>query len=220
MVGVGDVWRFSLVQRLFGQIMVNTFALRVEALSIPVEENDWVNTLWGGATSAINTRFSDMLAPMQTEQVEYLRWDVQRVDPNPTATWTVAKTGTLTGIREGNAQTANVAISITRKGAGPGKRERGRIAVGGIAAESYENGELGIIHYNVVNAVHYRMTGQLTGAGDAYTVSFGFWSPQHTALVGNPPVAVTYPPKYTPCVSSVLRTTMRVQRSRTVNVGM
>jgi hypothetical protein len=215
---VGDVWRFALIQRLFNQQVVNTFACQIDAAPAVKTETQFVDDLFADATGRFNSAggMRQAFRGAQTTEVTHLRWEVIRVTQPTTQMFVRNIVTDPTGQDATTAETANISASITRRGTLGGKRHRGRIAVAGLPTSGIAAGvftaptttDLGVIAtflrggYTLADGTHFNM---------------GYWSPAHEAMV-NGQVTV-YAPLFVLTATSVVQSTVRVQRSRTVGVG-
>jgi len=210
-----DVYRFALVQKLFDQQIVNTFAFKVESTTEPRDEQTFLSSLFNSTDGTYTTEISSPLAALQMPAMEHVRWEVQKVSPVLGAAYQFPL-GTAGSLGE-NSMLTNVACCITRFGGEGGRRQRGRIAVAGAPEGSYFNGFVTTIYQGLLDvwapALHLNYAAPL----GIFTLSTGFWSPEHEGMVGNVPV--TYEAQYVKCIGHVVRSTARVQRSRTVGVG-
>jgi len=214
-VAAGDVYRFSLVQKAFDNEIVNTFATRIETLTLPTEEDVFLASQWNATDGRYTVNLSQTLAEMQHTSVTHVRWDVQRVYPTVGALYAIPLT--QDGQLEGDLPTLNVALCISRHGAGGGRRQRGRIAIGGLPDAAYNNVMITSTFNTFAAAFKAHLYETFTAALGAYSISTGFWSPEKTVLVDGEPVVLDA--QYVKCVSAINRATARVQRSRTIDVG-
>lgn len=218
MVNNGDIWAFALEQRLFGQQIFNTFALRVVSVGVDVTEEAFMTAWWGTPGEAFNAdeRLLFNFQEIQSNEVSYVAWHVHRVEPNPTNTFVIPIAGGLTGSLAFTAETANLALSISRKGLAAGRRNRGRIAVAGVPADNMASGKFtaGILAEAAALAAQIRGT-QIDVVGG--TIHMGWYVPEVERVVNN--VNIIQPAKYTDAVVATVKDTIRVQRSRTLGVG-
>lgn len=216
---VGDVFRFALVQELFSQQVINTFAAQILVVPAGTTEAAWVATWFADATGYFNAAggIRDFLRDIQTADVLHLKWQVQRVTPNPTQVFDVPIITSAAGAMAGNCETANVGVCVTRRGSQAGRRQKGRIAFAGGAQASQANGRWAAGYLTNVDAVGSSAIGVQTVAGGLNSVQMGYWVPAHTSIVNGVPVS--YAALFVGCVSRTSRDTIRVQRSRTVGVG-
>ena len=152
----------------------------------------------------------------QTQAVTHTIWTAQRVTAPLTNVYTRAVLTNTTGHDLGDCDTANVAVSITRYGSAPGRRNRGRIALAGIPVGDISLGKILPASQASYNNIGAAMTGIKTLVA-GHAVEMGFWSPAHIGMVNGQPV--NYPAQFVGTPSYVVRDTIRVQRSRTVGVG-
>lgn len=217
-VAVGDVFKFALEQRLFGQQIINTFALKVLAVPADTTELVFMNTLWLNDDGYFNSagQLRKTILSIQSPFVSHLQWIVSRVTPNPTLATTYPLVDDVLGTLGDSVNTANTAMAIIRKGLNAGRRNRGRIAIAGIDDEYSVDGKWSNLRVADGNTIGAKMVGTFTPVA-GYSFTMGFWSPLHTGKVQN--VNVNYPAQYVACVSAQAKATVRVQRSRTVGVG-
>jgi hypothetical protein len=218
MIAVGDVWNFALEQTLFGQVVINTFALKVTSTSGTVSETNFMANAWRNFDAFFTgtTSLSAKIRALQTNQVVHRAWHVQRVAGILSASFVHPFEADTTGEGQGDAETANVALSIERKGLAAGRRSRGRIAIAGSPTTEMAQGRFSSPHLITANDVAAKMIG--TGAtSDLTQFQLGFWSPLHTVTQGT--VTTTYAAQFTHCIVATPKSTVRVQRSRTVDVG-
>jgi hypothetical protein len=218
MISVGDVWTFALEQALFGQQIINTFALRVTTVPANTTESAFITELWETADQGFNdgNNIANDIRQMQSIQVGHRNWHVKRVTNVLSNTFVIPVPGQPTGLLNGDCETANVALSVTRKGLGAGRRSRGRVAIAGITTLNYAAGKFG--SDILINAVS--LSGDIAGiksSPSGIVYEMGYWSPGSTKVVDG--VTVITLPLFTYCVSAGPRDTVRVQRSRTVGVG-
>jgi hypothetical protein len=211
-----DVYRFALVQRQNqNELLINTFAFRVASVNEPEEEDtileSMFNALDGGFTTAISAPFRGV----QHETVRHEKWTVQKVSPveeQPRDYILDALGGD-----DGSCSTYNTAVSVTRYGDEGGRRNRGRIALGGLDDQHYDEGILGPASKILFNLATQNIVGTYTAVGGIFVLQLGFWVPAHSAIVGG--VLTTYPAKFTWCRRRTVRDNIRVQRSRTRGYG-
>jgi hypothetical protein len=218
MIAVGDVWTFALEQSLFGQQVINTFALRVTTVPANTTESAFITEMWETANAGFNglNDIGNDIRQMQSTAVQHRNWHVKRVTNSPTNTFVVPVPGLPTGFLAGDCETGNVAMSVTRKGLSAGRRSRGRVAIAGIPTVDYSQGKFGADV--LLNAV--ALSGDIAGikqSTSGIVFEMGYWSPGKTEEV-NGVTEITLP-LFTYCVSAGPRDTVRVQRSRTVGVG-
>lgn len=217
-VTVGDVFAFALEQTLFGQQVINTFAIKVTAVPGATAEETWVDNWFLDATGYMNLAagLRDKIVDAQASQVAHKQWLIRRVTPNPTQVFIRPIATNAVGGDAGDAETANIAGSITRKGLAAGRRQKGRVAIAGLPTTAYAAGKLNAPAISLNNSIGAAMRGlQTRAAGDAGVM--GFWNPGGTRLVNGLPVI--YLPQFTEVVTTTAQETVRVQRSRTVGVG-
>lgn len=210
MINVGDIWNFALNQSLFGQQVINTFALKVTAIGQVVQEEAWLQLLFNHVNGLFNQadNLRDEIAQQQTAEVTHVSWLAKRVNANPTGTFVMGLAPDTTGKLAGTAETSNVSMSIQRKGLGPGRANRGRIQIAGIPTANYA---AGIFTPNTVaeaQGVWPRMI------GSRVDVTFGEFDLGWSHLIKLTGVWI-----HTKAVTGKAMSTVRVQRSRTVGVG-
>jgi len=209
------VYRMALVQRMFGQEIVNTFAFRVESTTEPRDEQTFLSSLFNSTDGTYTTEIAYPLTELQDERIGVVRWDVQKVFPTVGAVYQFPLTqiGQIDSVPE----TANTAVCITRFGGEGGRRQRGRVAIAGMPDGSFNEGKVTTITKGLLDVwaacLHLNYSAPL----GIFVLSTGFWSPEHEGIVGGQPV--TYEAQYVKCIGHVVRDTVRVQRSRTVGVG-
>jgi hypothetical protein len=219
MITSDDTWTFALHQRLFGQTVINTFAMDVNAPAQQnVSEQTFINDCFAPVTGYFNQAGNLRLniASIQSPQMEHVKWTAKRVRGVLTTTFEIGIDNAAAGTRAGDAETANLAMSIARKGTSPERRDRGRIAVAGVPTADYAAGVFGAVILGLAETIVDEMIGMHTPS-PGINVQLGFWSGAHVGLVNG---AVTvYEDLWVPCFSGAVRSTVRVQRSRTVGVG-
>jgi len=214
-IAVGDVYRFALEQQALGNQIVNTFAFRVKENPVPISVDGFLTGLFDGAGAEMAVRLSAPIGNLQNQIVSHLRWRVQKVSPVPEAVREYFPN--TTGILENEVDTLNIAACITRFGAGAGRRQRGRIAIGGLDESLYKDGRFSIATMIALNTFKPNLYIDVVAPLSVYTLEMGFWSPAHTGTVDGEPVS--YAAQFVPCVGAVVRETVRTQRSRTLEVG-
>jgi hypothetical protein len=218
MIAVGDVWVFALEQSLFNQQVINTFALRVTATPPNITESAFLTYQFGTEDSGFN-QDNDILndfAQLQTNQVSYKNWLVRRVTNILTNQFVLPLTALTNGLKPGDCETANIAMSIYRKGLLAGRRSRGRIAVAGLPTTSMTAGKWD----NATLISGMSLAGDMAGikvTGQGVTFELGYWSPGGSKEVDGETVITL--PLFTYAVSAGPQETVRVQRSRTLSVG-
>lgn len=218
MAAAGDVFAFALRARMYQQTIINTFAFRVDSMSAPLTDAALIEAFFNGETTVMTTRIQAPLRACQSEDMLHQQWEVRKVLPVETLPTVVPITWAEQGILADAAETANVAASITRYGDLAGRRNKGRIAIAGIVQAQYEQGLIGATLGVTLDVVGQGITGTYNSAALGVTISFGFFSPLHTGTVGGLPV--TYPAQFVACPRYRVQPTVRVQRSRTVGVGI
>ncbi len=218
-IAIGDVWAFALEQRLFGQQIFNTFALKVTGTSGTVTETNFMDNAWKNVDAFFNQDFGlrKRILALQSPQVTHVAWHVKRVQGLATNTFVFPIAHVPDSSLPGDAETANIAMSIDRKGLEAGKRSRGRIAVAGIPTGSMDQGKFLPGAIVVGNNVGLEMVGE-GSTSDLTTFVMGFWSPEKQ-YVNKAGIPVTLLATFIETVTSAAKATVRVQRSRTVGVG-
>jgi hypothetical protein len=217
-LAIGDVWAFSLEQSLFGQQIINTFALRITAVPVGTAEGFFLGERFGDPATGFNGQ-NDILEDfknLQTGQVAYRKWNVRRVQGVLSNVFEFPLQGGTVGSKPGDCETANIALSLQRKGILAGRRSRGRIAVAGLPTTSMAEGKWNEEVLISATALAGDILGVKTNA-QGVTFEMGFWSPGGTKEVNGQTVITL--PLFTPVVSAVPQPTVRVQRSRTLGVG-
>lgn len=217
-IAVGDVWRFSLVQSLFGQMVVNTFALQIDAAPVVKTDAAFVDDLFADATGRFNAAggLRQALRGAQTTEVLHERWEVIRVTAPTTQMFVRPVVTDTTGQYATTAETANIGASITRRGSLGGKRYRGRVAIAGIPVTGMAAGVFGATSFTDLSVFATFLRGGYTLA-DGTHLNMGYWSPLHTGKKAGVPVV--YPALFVQTATSEVRKEVRVQRSRTVGRG-
>src|SRR6266568_544525 len=218
MIAAGDVWTFNLEQRLYGQQIYNTFALQLTAVPAATSEASFVDALF-----LAGNPFNDPTANLLNKHraccsidVNYIGWHVTRVTPNPTQPFFRACAGATYGSQPGTAQTANVSGCISRVGSTAGRRYRGRIAVAGGDSVHRASGVWDGAQVNFLQTLGNSAVGNGSVVG-GYSYTLGYWSPSHQSISHGQ--VITLPALYVNAVTATARTTVRVQRSRTIGVG-
>jgi hypothetical protein len=218
MIAVGDVWAFALEQSLFGQQVVNTFALRITATPPNLSEGTFLDERFANNNLGFNDP-NDILGDfknLQTSQVEYRNWRAKRVTGVLTNEFVFPLAAPSAGFKPGDCETANTALSIARKGLLAGRRSRGRIAVAGLPTTSMAAGKWDGDTLNSATSLAGDIAGIKTTPGGV-SYEMGYWSPGKEEVVDG--VIVITLPLFTFCVNALPKDTVRVQRSRTVGVG-
>lgn len=211
-----DIYTFNLVgKNSRNEIQVNTFAFRVAAVTTPADEDSYLESLFNWTDGAFRTRIALPFAEVMSEQVVFTHWDVQKVKPVEMQPRRYA--GQLPGQNETTISTFNTAVSVTRYGDEGGRRNRGRIAMGGICDEHYDQGLIGPASLVLFRLASSGIVGEYVATAGLFTLQLGFYVPAHSAIVGGVPT--TYPAKFTHCTRTIVREQVRVQRSRTIGVG-
>jgi len=218
-VSVGDVFSFSLQQRLFGQVCYNTWALKINELGSTVDELEWLNGMFVDGTGYMNIAggLRDEIRNLQSDEVTHTNWIVSRVSPTLTPLYTFPIITNPDGVIDGTCETANIALSIERKGALPGRRQRGRIALLGVPATGYAAGQFLTGTLTQAGDIALEMVGLKDAGAELGQFNMGFWSPAHDGVVDGAPVH--YDAQFVVCYSAQAKPTVRVQRSRTIGVG-
>jgi len=218
MIAVGDVWRFALIQKLFGQDVVNTFAMQVDFAPVAMTENDFVNAFFADATGRFNAAggMRQKIRDAQSNEVTHVRWEAFRVTVPTTQMFVREIVTDPAGAYANTCETANLSASITRRGELGGKRQRGRIAVAGIPTVHIAAGAFVDAGIANLTAVADAIRGSHVLANGVSAI-LGYWSPQHTAIIRG--VVRDYPPLFVRAASSKFQREVRVQRSRTLGVG-
>jgi hypothetical protein len=218
MIGVGDVWAFALEQSLFGQQVINTFALKVTATPPNITEAAFLNDAFANEDTGFN-QDNDILSDfqnLQTNQVSYKNWIARRVTNVLTNSFVFPVPNAPVGLKAGDCETANLALSIYRKGLLAGRRSRGRIAVAGLPTTSMAAGK-----WDAATLISgTALAGDIAGIkvnGIGVTFELGYWSPGREYEEDGETVIVL--PLFTYAVNAGPQETVRVQRSRTVGVG-
>jgi len=211
----GDVYRFALVQKQFGQEIVNTFALKVETATDEMDESTFLGAQFNNVDGRMTDNISQIMREFQDQSLTHVKWTAQKVLPTVGALYefSINQTGTFDSAPE----TCNTALCITRFGAGGGRRQRGRIALTGFPGNLGVEGKWGIGAKAAAETLAPKLYATYTAPLGIYTLSMGFFSPAHDGRRNNQ--IVHYDALYVKCVGAVVRDTVRVQRSRTVNVG-
>jgi hypothetical protein len=222
MIQPEDVWAFALEQELFGQQIINTFALKITAAPVNLTEVSFMSAQWGN----VGVGFNDLnglfggFQQLQTGQVKYVAWHVRRVVGELTNNFVFPITNggaAIFGLKPGDCETANVALSIERKGLAAGRRSRGRIAVAGLPTTSMAGGRWDASTLVSGTGLAEDLVGQKVTSQEV-TLEMGFWSPEHEQKSAEGVVTIL-PSQFTFAVSATPKDTVRVQRSRTVSVG-
>lgn len=218
MIAVGDVWTMALEMKLYGQQVYNTFALQLTAVPAATSEATFVDALFLAGAPFNDPTANLMFKHRQATSIDlnYVGWHVARVNPNPTQPFYRATASATYGAQATTAGSANTAGCISRVGSSAGRRYRGRIAVPGIPTNQYASGVLTTAEVNLLQTLGNSIVGSGSVVG-GYTYTLGYWSPQHTVVKNNQPIVL--PALYVNAVTATARTTVRVQRSRTIGVG-
>lgn len=211
-VAQGDVYKFTLHQKLFEQQVVNTFAFRISALAQPIDEVNFLNGLFNGPTALMNSRIKENMRTVQSNALTYHGWSAQKAAPVQGGVFYFGNTGNSEGLLESEVSAANTAASVRRYGSGAGRNQRGRIAVAGLPDSLIANGRVGVIGQTGLALVGQGITGGYDAPLGAYTLQFGFWK----ALGIQPLPPAPAIGAFVHCVGYQVMLTSRVQRSRTV----
>lgn len=215
-MNVNDVYTFNLVSRnARNELAVNTFAFQVAEVVEPDDEDTILSSLFNFDDGAFKSRILDPISEVTSEALTFIHWDVQKVSPTVMQPRRFA--GSIAGQVEGTPSTYNTSVSVTRYGDEGGRRNRGRIALGGMPDEYHESGIINssaLLAYQLVAA---NIVGTYTALASIFVLRLGFWVPAHSAIVDGVPT--TYPAKFTHCKRVIVHNTTRVQRSRTIGVG-
>jgi hypothetical protein len=218
-ITTNDTWVFALHQRLFGQEVINTFALDISAVpAAEISEVQFVSNLFDPVNGYFNLGGNLRLniASIQSPQVTHEKWTTKRVRGVLTTTFEVPLEQGSVGSRAGDAETANLAMSISRKAVYVGRRWRGRIAVAGVPTTDYAAGKFSAVIVDLASFIVPEMVGSHSSQA-GLTFDLGFYTPNHNGF--NNLIPFFYPALWVPCVTGAPRETVRVQRSRTVGVG-
>lgn len=209
-VAVNDIWKFALRQVLFGQEVINTFALKVTALGTATTETAFMSSLFTDTTGFFNQAgaLRDVILDQQSNEVTHDSWIVERAYPNPTGVFTFALSDNVAGHINATCETANVSMSISRKALGLGRQYRGRIQLAGLPTTTYAAGVFGDNALADATAVSAKMIGEYSAAAPG-TFQMGWY-------VYYPGPALNL---FRNAITSTPKRTVRVQRSRTVGVG-
>lgn len=218
MIILNDVFAFALHQRLFGQEVINTFALKVTQVVGDYTETEFIDLCFANATGKFNAagQLRQLMLPLQADALTHEKWTAQRVQGVLSGVFERALSSNVTGTDLADCDTANVAGCISRRGAAPGRRNKGRIAIAGITVNAAAEGLLSAGWQSDAALLAVKLRGELE-IEPGLTVTMGFWSPTHTGMVGGLPVV--YPAQFVAVVDTTVRNTVRVQRSRTIGVG-
>jgi hypothetical protein len=214
-----DVWAFALEGSLFGQQIVNTFALRIVSAPAGTTETAFMDQQF--ATADLN--FNDAndivndIRQLQTGQVQLRNWHVKRVEGELSNTFVIPVPGQPAGLGAGDCETGNLALSVERKGLAAGRRSRGRIAVAGLPTTAMAEGRWGAATITSGQALLGDMIGVKQNS-QGVIFEMGFFSPAHEVRRKDGTL-VLYPRQFTACHAGSVKGTVRVQRSRTVGVG-
>jgi len=220
MAAVNDVFAFQLYQRLFGQTVVNTFACRIRTLGVVLTDNEVMDGLCEDEMGVLNAenKLRRAIGNLQTAEVEHLRWHISKVHPDPTQVRAYLLSTNTSGTDDGTCETANIALSVRRKGDGAGRRQVGRIAIAGLSSDSYAAGKITPAFLAFTDNIKEEVCG-LHNALAGFSFEMGFWNGEHTVNEGTPD-EVHYPAQFVYCTSAEVKDTVRTQRSRTLNVGI
>lgn len=212
MAAVNEVWEVTTQQLLWGQTLINTAALKLTQVPAGMTDEQLFDKLTGPPNDGYITTLAHLLSEMQSNQLTHVRLTAQRVIPAGGVVF--IKQVAIAGAQPGNPKFTNTALCISRRGNGPGRRKYGRIAVGGLPDNYAENGRWNVNMLGMASAVANKLIGQWFSQDQTVGALVGFFSPPRPWL----PV----PPEglFIHCLSAVPRDTTRVQRSRTVNVGI
>jgi len=218
MIAVGDIWTFNLESKLFGQQVYNTHALQLTVVPPNTTETQFVDALFaqGAPFNDPTANILNRYRAATSIDVTYVGWHVARVQPLPTQPYSRLCAGATYGVQTGTAGTANVAGSISRTGSSAGRRYRGRIALAGIPESAHVQGIWQAAQLTLMNNLGSSLIGSQSIAG-GFSFTLGYWSPAHTEIRNGVPVQL--PPLYVNAVAAAAKTTVRVQRSRTIGVG-
>jgi len=211
------VYAASLHQRIFGQEVVNTFAFRVENVGTQTDEAAFLEAIFGDDTGLLNVvaGVRTLLTFTQTPQVTHEKWRVNRVYPDLSQPYDFPILTRNVGVIPGDCETANVAMCVSRRGAGGGRNQVGRVAFAGQPASFRSEGKWTQLAINAGNLAGAQMVGTRNWGVAIGTVHLGFYVGKKKGKDGAPDT----PGHFVPCVTATARPEVRVQRSRTVNRG-
>lgn len=216
-VQVGQVFAAALHQRLFSQEVINTMAIRVEAVGMQTDEATWLGLIFNDDTGIFNTLASlrTLLTATQTSEVVHEKWRVTRVMPTHSQPYDFPILTRGVGLLGGTAETANISMCVSRRGAEGGRNQAGRVAFAGQPALFRAAGKWTAFAVAAGNIAAAQIVGRRNLGGDVGTVSFGFYVGPKT----NKKTGAHISGHYVECVTGTARDTVRTQRSRTVGRG-
>jgi len=205
-LALNDVLQVSLRGTLFGQRILNIlhYSVNVTALGITQLQLDDIAVGLSASTGSVDV-VGLMLATVTADYtMDSVR--VQRVAPTRTI-YSEALPG-LPGTLAGTANTANIACSLTKRGANAGRMGQGRFQLAGLPAAAWIGGSLDVATY----------AGGLSAFRDALMTSF---NPPNFAMVLAPciynPSAGT--PHFQPISSILVKESARTMHRRTLFLG-
>lgn len=210
---VGNIWQLAVGYLVHGQQCYNTFGFRVQQLGDATDDGQISLGLGDAAINTWATGYvTDAKAMMSTEAV-FNRVDVRKIQPNdfPLQTFTYNVPGT--DIDPCDIQ--NVALSIQRYGEGPPYRRKGRIAMGGLPKQEGQAGRWRPATLTLALNIVPHITGTFTTPNTDTVMEVGFWAPQRVKPNGD-----ILPAHWQHCTYATVHSTVRTQRSRTVDVGI
>lgn len=214
-VAVSDTYRVSLIQRLYGQRVLNV--LYYDVTDVPDPSPDrwaYMNSLADALTGA-----GSIMAAMQAMQCIDLEWEAIRVNqvrlPDEAATPYAQIDAIDTGTLIEPAGTPNVALSIEKRSTfTPGHPQQGigRIQIAGIPQDRYVAGFFTDAYLLLAAAVSAAILDEITTAGvTAVPTNFGW---DYTPPNPKPTGFHTFP-----IFGANAKRTVRNMRRRTVGVG-
>jgi len=214
-VTTADVFRVTLVQRLYGQRLLNTLYYKVtEVAVVPPDKWDVMTTLASEMTAAGN--MVDVMADMQTDDLEHIAVRVNRVAIPGSATDPYAQVDiAVPGDLAGAAGTANVAMSFEKRSTfetGKPAQGIGRLQLAGLPQTTYVGGIFDAPTLTLALNLAAEML-------EVYTVAGCDLTPHNFGWDYTPPSEIPTGFHVHPLFGVNAKDTVRIMRRRTVGVG-
>lgn len=209
----GDVIACAFKQRIFGQIIINTFAHELTVVPPAFSFADWVTGMTNNVPSQTKA-FEGFMSQFQPSDVAYVEWEYRLYRGNsPTLESLPGPCLIQQGGAPGAAETANIAAQLTLYGSGAGQSNRGWIHVGGVPQGNYLDGLLLNPAMASINNIGDVLIGEDSLSVPGVVSRLGRYRP---AKFGNAPRDA----RFLWCVRRLARPEIRTQRSRTIGRGM
>jgi len=213
MPAIGDVWEVGLWQRLYNQMILNTFALKIKVLGTLATENAVAGAI---LTPVAGNWCEDMvgdMTDMQSGDLVHVRRMATKVMPTPGPLFDILTN--QPGDLSDPAGLTNTALAISRRGEATGRRKYGRVAIAGIPKLYAVSGKWDAFITGLATDVADRCIGDFGHVASGAVFEVGFYSSGYR----KPPL-IPLPQLFVKGLSTAIRSTTRVQRSRTVDVGI